>query len=87
MNGHIKEMTDIFQSLSLLGCKVEDEEKVCLLLSSLPKQYDIQVTAFGAADKAPSFEQVTERLLADVTRSSHARPVHQHEEAMKVRSK
>ena len=58
-----------------------------MLLSSLPKQCDILVTAFGAADKAPSFEQVTERLLADVTRSSHARPVHQHEEAKKVRSK
>ena len=87
VNGHIKEMTEIFQPLFLLGCKVEDEEKVCLLLSSLPKQYDILVTAFGAADKAPSFQQVTERLLADVTRSSHARPVHQHEEAMKVRSK
>ena len=26
VNGHIKEMTEIFQSLSLLGCKVEDEE-------------------------------------------------------------
>ena len=36
VNGHIKEMTEIFQSLSLLGCKVEDEEKVCLLLTSLP---------------------------------------------------
>ena len=87
VNYHIKEMTEIFQSLSLLGCKVEDEEKVCLLLSSLPKQYDTLVTAFGTADKAPSFEQVTERLLADVIRSSQAQPVHQPEEVMKVTSK
>ena len=27
VNGYIKEMTEIFQSLSLLGCKVEDEER------------------------------------------------------------
>ena len=84
VNSHIKEMTEIFQSLTLLGCTVDDEEKVCLLLSSLPKQYDVLVTAFGAADKAPTFEQVTERLLADVTRSSGARPVHRPEEVMKA---
>ena len=66
---------------------MEDAKRVRLLLSSLPKQYDILVTAFGAADKPPSFEQVSERLTADVTRSSQARPVHQSEKAMKVRSK
>ena len=30
----------------------------------LPKQYDILVTALGASEKAPGFEQVTEKLLA-----------------------
>ena len=70
VSGHIKEMTELFQSLTLLGCEVEDEEKVCLLLSSLPKQYDILVTALGASEKAPSFEQVTEKLLAGENRSS-----------------
>ena len=56
VSGHIKEMTELFQSLTLLGCEVEDEEKVCLLLSSLPKQYDILVTALGASEKDPRFE-------------------------------
>ena len=27
VSGHIKEMTELFQSLTLLGCEVEDEEK------------------------------------------------------------
>ena len=57
-------MTELFQSLTLLGCKVEDEDKVCLLLSSVTGQYDILVTALGALEKAPGFEQATEKLLA-----------------------
>ena len=33
VSGHIKEITELFQSLTLLGCEVEDEEKVCLLFT------------------------------------------------------
>ena len=84
VSGHIKEMTELFQSLTLLGCEVEDEEKVCLLLSSLPKQYDILVTALGASEKAPSFEQVTEKLLAGENRSSLTNT---GEEALKAKGK
>ena len=70
VSGHIKEITELFQSLTLLGCEVEDEEKVCLLLSSLPKQYDIFVTVLGVSEKAPGFEQVKEKLLAVENRST-----------------
>ena len=86
VNRHIREMTELFQSLSLLDCKVDDEEKVCLLLSSLPEKYDTLVTALGAAEKAPTFEQVTERLLADASRTSSTVKV-QSEEVLTVRSK
>ena len=84
VSGHIKEMTELFQSLTLLGCEVEDEEKVCLLLSSLPKQYDILVTALGASEKAPGFEQVTEKLLAGENRSTS---MNTGEEALKAKGK
>ena len=60
---HIKELTEIFNSLSVLGDTVTDEDRVVHLLASLPESYSVLVTALEANAEVPSMETVTERLL------------------------
>ena len=63
MQGHIKEMTEIFEELSIIGDAVKEEDRVVHLLASLPEKYDMLVTALESNDKVPKLETVTERLL------------------------
>ena len=60
---HIKEMTETFEGLSVIGDKVEDEDRVVYLLASLPDSYNMLVTALEANTDVPAMEVVTERLL------------------------
>jgi len=60
---HIKEVTEIFNELSVIGDPVSDEDRVVYLLASLPESYDMIVTALEANDEVPKMEAVTERLL------------------------
>lgn len=63
VQAHIKSMTELFQELAVLDAAVSEEDKVVHLLASLPKSYDMLVTALEANDTVPSMEKVTERLL------------------------
>lgn len=60
---HIKSMTEIFNSLSVIGSPVSEEDRVVHLLASLPESYSMLVTALEASAEVPQMEVVTERLL------------------------
>ena len=63
MQEHIKEMTELFDELSVVGDPVSEEDRVVHLLASLPESYSILVTAFEANADVPKIEIVTKRLL------------------------
>ena len=60
---HIKAMTEVFDSLSVVGDPIAEEDRVVHLLASLPESYNMLVTALEASVEVPKLELVTERLL------------------------
>ena len=60
---HIKVMTEIFESLAVIGDAVAEEDRVVHLLASLPESFKMLVTALEASPEVPKTETVTERLL------------------------
>eukprot|EP00794_Sanderia_malayensis_P001906 gene1906-2164_t len=62
---HIKEMTEVFEELSIVGDPIEEEDPVVHLLASLPPSFDALVTAPEASEDVPKMEMVTERLLRE----------------------
>ncbi len=58
-------MTEIFESLTVIGDAISDEDRVVhLLAASLPESFDMLVTALEAnSENVPAMENVTERLL------------------------
>ena len=60
---HVKRMTEIFEELSVIGSPEENEDKVVYLLASLPKSFDMLVTALEANESVPDWDVVVERLL------------------------
>ena len=63
VQSHIKEMTEIFNELAIVGDAIGDSNRVVYLLASLPESYDMLVTAFEAHEAVPDMQVVTERLL------------------------
>ena len=68
MQKHVKMLTEIFVELSIIGDPLDEENQVVHLLVSLPKSYDMLVTALEASPEAPKLEIVTERLLHEETK-------------------
>ena len=60
---HLKEITEIFNSLCIAGETVSDEDRVVYLLASLPDSYNVQVTALEVNEDAPKLEVVTKQIL------------------------
>ena len=60
---HIKAMTELFDSLSVAGETVSEEDRVVYLLASLP------VTALETNEDVPKLEVVTERILQQERKS------------------
>ena len=56
-------MTEIFDSLAVIGDAVNEEDRVVHLLASLPESFNMLVTALEANPEVPKMETVTERLL------------------------
>ena len=50
---HIKEMTESFDELSVVGDPISKEDRVVHLLASLPESYSMLVTAFEANADVP----------------------------------
>ena len=59
---HIKSMIEIFESLSVVGYVVEEEDRVVHILASLPDSFQMLVTALEASPEVPKLEVVLERL-------------------------
>ena len=60
---HIKNMTELFDALTVAGETVSDEDRVVYVLASLPDSYNVLVTALEANAEVPKIEVVTERIL------------------------
>ena len=60
---HLKSMSEIFQELSIIGHPVDEEDKVVQMLSSLPKSYEMLVTALEANSEIPRMESITEKII------------------------
>ena len=56
-------MTEIFESLAVIGDPVSEEDCVVQMLASIPESFNMLVTALEANLEVPSMETVTERLL------------------------
>uniref|UniRef100_A0A1X7UF57 Retrovirus-related Pol polyprotein from transposon TNT 1-94 n=1 Tax=Amphimedon queenslandica TaxID=400682 RepID=A0A1X7UF57_AMPQE len=76
VQSHIKEMTEIFNDLAIVGDTIVDDDPVVYLLASLPESYDVLVTALEANETFPGMKTVIESLtheekkLQDCTKPS-----------------
>ncbi|KAF2345084.1 Zinc finger CCHC-type [Trinorchestia longiramus] len=64
----LKVFVELFEELAIIGDAMEEEERVIILLSSLPDRFSTLVTALEANEKIPAWEVVTERLLNEERR-------------------
>ena len=55
-------MTEVFETLSVIGDPITEEDRVVHLLASLPEAYDMIVTALESSPNVPVMETVIERL-------------------------
>ena len=62
---HLKNLSEIFQELAIIGHPVDEEEKVTQVLNSLPTSYDMLVTALEACPEAPRMEDLTEKIISE----------------------
>jgi len=63
VHSHIREMTEVFNSLAVIDDPLSNDDKVLYLLASLPETYDVLVTSLETNENVPDIEVVTERLL------------------------
>ena len=60
---HVKVMTEVFETLSVIGDPITEEDCVVHLLASLPEAHDMIVTALESSPNVPVMETVIKRLL------------------------
>ncbi len=60
---HVKVMTEVCETLSVIGDPITEEDRVVHLLASLLEAYDMIVTALESSSNVPIMETVIERLL------------------------
>ena len=58
MQKHVKDLTEIFDELSIIGDPLDEENQVVHLLASLPESYDMLVTALEASSEIPSLKSL-----------------------------
>ena len=73
---HVKAMTEIFETLAVIGDALTEEDRVVHLLASLPDLYNMLVTALEAqSENVPKWELVTERLLHEELKLNEKAPI------------
>ncbi|KAF2347340.1 hypothetical protein FHG87_021903 [Trinorchestia longiramus] len=72
LQDHLKVFVELFEELAIIGDAMEEEERVIILLSSLPDRFSTLVTALEAHEKIPAWGVVTERLLNEERRHAFA---------------
>jgi hypothetical protein len=60
---YVKQMTEIFNALSVMDAPLSEEDCVIYLLASLPESFGVLVTALEASATVPTMDVVMERLL------------------------
>lgn len=63
MQTHVKEMTELLDETALVVGPVDQDSRVVHLLASLPRKYDVLVTALEAGAEVPKWAVAVERLL------------------------
>ena len=84
---HIRQMTEIFEELAVIGDPVSEEDRVVHLLASLPESYDMVVTALEANAEVPKMAVVTEHLLNQERKQKVREESDDSAKAMTARSK
>ena len=56
-------MTEIFETLAVIGYPVSEKDRVVHLLASLPESFNMLVTALEANPDVQKMENITEHLL------------------------
>ncbi|KAF2360506.1 hypothetical protein FHG87_008741 [Trinorchestia longiramus] len=72
LQDHLKVFVELFEELAIIGDAMVKEERVIILLSSLPDRFSTLVTALEANEKIPAWEVKTERLLNEERRQQNA---------------
>ncbi|KAF2345650.1 Zinc finger CCHC-type [Trinorchestia longiramus] len=68
LQDHLKVFVELLEELAIIGDARVEDERVIILLSSLPDRCSTLVTALEAHEKIPAWEVVTERLLNEERR-------------------
>ncbi|KAF2355079.1 hypothetical protein FHG87_014164 [Trinorchestia longiramus] len=68
LQDHLKVFVELFEELAIICDAMEEEERVFILLSSLPDRFSTLVTALEANEKIPAWEVLTGRLLNEERR-------------------
>ncbi len=79
---HIKQLTEIFNALSVMEAPLSEEDRVIYLLASLPESFGVLVTALEASSIVPTMDVVTERLLHEEQKKREKEESPQDEKAM-----
>ena len=70
LKAHLKELEETARELALMGEDIKEDNKVAILLSSLPENFNILVTALETLENAPSWNSVVEKLQQYDNRNS-----------------
>ena len=81
---HLKSMSEIFQELSIIAYPVDEEDRVVQMLSSLPKSYDMLVTALEANSEIPKLESITEKIIHEERKIKEKEKAYKEERALAV---
>ncbi len=79
---YIKQLTEIFNALSVMEAPLSEEDRVIYLLASLPESFGVLVTALEASSTVPTMDVVTERLLHEEQKKREKEESPQDEKAM-----
>lgn len=63
LQSHLKILTEIFDSLSIVGSPMDEADKVITMLASVSDKYSMVVTALESHDNVPSWESASTKLL------------------------
>ena len=63
IHDHLKDFSEIFTALAINHEPIKEEEKVSLLISSLPPEFQGLLTALEVCSDMPSYESLSEKII------------------------
>ena len=78
---HLKNLSEIFQELAIIGYPVDEEDRVTQVIGSLPESYDMLVTALEACSEIPNMESITEKIIQEERKIKEKQKVRREEQA------